>query len=59
MVIVGKDQVETDDLRRGNYLRRICLVERNEFVRTGDSLVIQGVIAGEGGLAIQIEQQDA
>ncbi|MNN56150.1 hypothetical protein D3C81_1710660 [compost metagenome] len=59
MVVVGEDQVETDDLRRGNYLRRICLVERNEFVRTGDGLVIQGVIAGEGGLAIQIEQQDA
>jgi hypothetical protein len=32
------------------------LVERDEFIRTGDGLVAQGVTVGESGLAIQIEQ---
>ncbi|OCW18466.1 hypothetical protein BB029_31175 [Pseudomonas sp. S3E12] len=56
LIVVGDDQIETGDLRGGNYLGRICLVERDEFIRTGDGLVAQGVTVGESGLAIQIEQ---
>lgn len=59
LIVVGDNQVEPGDQSSGNNPRRICQVERNALVRTSDGLVAQCVIAGEGGLTIQVQQQDA
>ena len=59
LVVVGENQVEIGDNGAGDDLLGAAIVESDQLVNTAGGFGGEAEVAGEGGLAIEVEQQDA